>query len=521
MNNKTKIFLFLVPALLFAACDVEENLVGEFNERPEEPEAGVDPCTGSVQGAGGLEYLWLSSAYGTLFNSGTANHGSYFSIQGVSSDEMAIPAKGGDWFDGGIWIDMHKHEYTPSNGPLDGTWIAQYDAIAEINDIMPAYLPGGANPNAQYEAELTVLRAFYYYRLLDTYGRVKLVTSVGVDVPQSSRADVYNFVVSELTTAIDSGDLLDVAGNNAMITESVARGILARVYLNAEIYTGTPQWAEVITHTDAIINTGNYNLEPNYADVFKPDNDNSSENIWVVPYDQTTGGGMNIAQMTLHYGSQQTFNLAEQPWNGYAALEEFYNSYDAADERKANNFLVGPQTTPDGKPVIDFASETTDPELQLNYKPEINEVFPNANRDGGARLFKFSFAQCQRANMNNDYPLIRYADVLLMKAEAVARNAGNWSDPMTVSLVNQVRTRAGIPTVSSLTADSFLAERGREMFMEVTRRSDLIRFDKWGEAWWEKDASSAEHLKVFPIPLNQINASASSEFKLTQNPGYN
>lgn len=104
-----------------------------------------------------------------------------------------------------------------------------------------------------------------------------------------------------------------------------------------------------------------------------------------------------------------------QPWNGYAALEEFYNSYDNADSRKANNFLVGPQETADGEPIIDFASETTDPDLQLNYTPEINEVFPNANREGGARLFKFNFADCQRPDMNNDFPLVRYADVLLMK----------------------------------------------------------------------------------------------------------
>ncbi len=514
MNKTLKLFLIFMFPLAMVNCDLEENIVDTFGEDDPFSDTGgaSNPCTDPVTGSGGITHQWLTTAYGTLFSSGTANHGSYFSVQGVSSDEMAIPAKGGDWFDGGIWVDMHQHTYTPSNGPLEGTFTAQYNAINEVNTAL------AGQSNAQYEAELRVLRAFYYARLLDTYGRVKIVTTSGQDAPQATRQEVYDFVVSELNAAIDSGNLLAVPPNNAMITESAARGILARVYLNAEVYTGTPQWAEVIIHTDAIINTGNYNLEPNYSDAFKPDNDNSIENIWVVPYDQTTGTGMNIAQMTLHYGSQQTWNLEAQPWNGYAALEEFYNSYDSGDERKENNFLVGIQNTADGVPIIDFASETTDPDLELNYKPEINEVFPNANRDGGARLYKFNFTNCQRPDMNNDYPLVRYADVLLMKAEAVARNAGNWSDPMTLSLVNQVRTRAGISTVSSLTADSFLAERGREMFMEVTRRSDLIRYDKWGEAWWEKDANASDHLKLFPIPLAQIEASGGT---LTQNPGYN
>lgn len=499
------LFIFLTN------CELEEGIVDSLEMKPEESEV-ANPCTEEALGANGITHQWLETAYGTLFNSGTANHGSYFSIQGVSSDEMAIPAKGGDWFDGGIWIDMHRHTYTPSNGPLNGTWVAQYNAINEVNTALEG------QTEQQFLNELKVLRAFYYYRLVDTYGRVKLTIEPGEDVLQSSRAKVYKFIVEELSGAISSGNLLTSPPNNAMISEAAARGLLAKVYLNAEEYSGTAMWKEVITQTDAIINSGSYNLADDYGNVFAPDNDNNSENIWVVPFDQTTGSGMNIAQMTLHYGSQQTYNLASQPWNGYAALEEFYNSYEDADKRKANNFLVGPQLTSGGEPIIDFASETTDPDVQLNYTPAINEIFPNANREGGARLFKFNFANCQRDEMNNDYPLLRYADVLLMKAEATARSMDNWSNATTLGLVNQIRVRAGLAEVTSLTPEEFLAERGREMFMETTRRQDLIRFDKWGDTWWEKTATG-EHLKLFPIPLEQIEASKEPN-KLTQNPGY-
>jgi hypothetical protein len=516
MKKTFKLLLMLLIPIAMVNCDLDENIVDTFGE--EDPFAGggdaPNPCTGDVLGSGGITHTHLTTAYGTLFSSGTANHGGYWSVQHVSSDAMAIPAKGGDWFDGGIWVNMHRHTYSPTNGPLNDAFVGQYNALNEVNTA----LASEANP--QFVAELRVLRAYYYARLLDTYGRVKIITTPGVDAPQATRQQVYDFVVSELNAAIDSGNLLAIPANNAMISESAARGVLAKVYLNAEVYTGTANWAGVITQTDAIINTGNYNLEANYRDAFKPDNDNSTENIWVTPFDQTTGTGFNIAQMTLHYGSQQTFNLDAQPWNGYAALEEFYNSYDNTDDRKANNFLVGPQETANGEPIIDFASETTDPDLQLNYTPAINEVFPNANREGGARLFKFNFAECQRPNMNNDYPLVRYADVLLMKAEAEARTAGDWSNATTLGLVNQVRTRAGLSVAGSLTADTFLAERGREMFMETTRRSDLIRYGKWGDAWWEKDASSSDHLTMFPIPQAQIDASQTSANQLTQNPGY-
>jgi hypothetical protein len=116
--------------------------------------------------------------------------------------------------------------------------------------------------------------------------------------------------------------------------------------------------------------------------------------------------------------------------------------------------------------------------------------------------------------MDNDYPIIRLGDMYLIRAEATARIAGNWN--VALPDVNTIRARAGVAPLTSLTAEEFLAERGREMFMEVTRRQDLIRFGKFNDAWWEKPASAAFR-NVFPIPQEQIDASGGS---LTQNPGY-
>ncbi|MDE0471936.1 MAG: RagB/SusD family nutrient uptake outer membrane protein, partial [Ekhidna sp.] len=381
-------------------------------------------------------------------------------------------------------------------------------------------------------AQVRALRAYYYYRLLDLFGRVKIVTSIDnpdtedeneADASQSDRAEVFRFVEDELKAVIASGGLPTTI-NAERFTQSGANALLAKLYLNAEVYTGTAQWQDASDAADEVINSGLYMLTEDYGEVFSPTNSGDPEHILVAPYDQPSGrNGMNFSQMTLHYGNQATYNLAEQPWNGYTTLEDFYNSYESQDERRENNFLVGLQRDAGGNPIIDLAAEgAEDPDgFELNFTPKINELFPNAIRQGGARLSKFGFEDGAQSNMNNDYPILRYGDILLVKAEAEARLASNWSAPETVSLVNQLRARAGVSAYTSLTEDEFLAERGREMFMEASRRQDLIRFGRWGNQWWEKPSSDATVRQLFPIPQEQIDAArASGSEPLTQNPGY-
>ncbi|MCB0614009.1 MAG: RagB/SusD family nutrient uptake outer membrane protein, partial [Phaeodactylibacter sp.] len=200
------------------------------------------------------------------------------------------------------------------------------------------------------------------------------------------------------------------------------------------------------------------------------------------------------------------------PWTGYATLEEFYNSYEAGDKRKANNFIVGPQLDFSGSAILDFASD--DDDIQLNYTPAINELAPNSLREAGARPSKFSFKLLGRAEMDNDFPIVRLGEVYLIRGEARARQSGNWTDAE--ADVNVLRARAGVSEYNgNLTGDEFLAERGREMFQETSRRTDLIRFGKYNGTWWEKPASEPFR-NVFPIPQEQINAGTG----LTQNPGY-
>ena len=537
MKNIYKLFLLGCTVISVSACtDLDETLVGEVNA----PFNGEEPNFGAFDGGGAGPSDAVASAYNQLRESGSANHGGYWSVQSVSSDEMAVTQKGGDWYDGGIWIDMHRHTYGPSNGPVNGTWTAQYAAIGACNTALAS---GELDDNQT--AQVRALRAFFYYRLLDLYGRVKIVTTPGVDAPQATRAEVFNFVESELlaalgianvTLAMDlSASPLTTEVNPYRINQYAALGLLAKLYLNAEVYTGTPRYTEAAAAAGYVIDNGSYVLcdtgcsVPNagkrpsvdsdpeelegYAAVFAPNNQDNPEIIWSIAYDNVSGANMNFAQMTLHYSSQFTWNIQNQPWNGYSALEEFYNSYDDADARKEANFIVGEQSDYEGSVILDYAA--TDGNLELTYTPDINELEPNASRKGGARLGKFSFRQGQRDNMDNDYPIIRLGDLYLIRAEATARAAGDWSQAL--ADVNTIRARAGFTEgLGSITADEFLAERGREMFMEVTRRQDLIRFGKFNDPWWEKPAS-APFRNVFPIPQEQIDASGGS---LTQNPGY-
>lgn len=518
MKYLNRILLVVLTLFVGYACsDLDESLRGDFVEEDLDVNNPGLGATTNVNGT--IPNDGLSSAYSALLN-GTANHGSYFSITQISTDETVITQKGGDWFDGGIWLNMHRHDFRPTNPGLNGAWTAAYGGIQESNTLLAS-----GNLNANQTAQIRVLRAYFYWRLMDTFGRVKIVTTPGGDAPQVDRPDVYAFVISEITAALP-----DLGPNNgySRLNELSAQAMLAKLYLNAEVYTrpypytpgtGTPAWDDAIAAADVVINSGTYNLDTDFGSVFAPDNVDNIEHIFIAPYDEVTGSGMNFAQMTLHYPSQLTFDLQNQPWNGYSTLEDFYNSFDATDDRRDASFIAGAQTDLQGNPILDVAFDQADPDgAPINYTPAINELAPNGSRQAGARMGKFSFKIGQGNEMDNDYTILRYADVLMAKAEAVARRDGNWSNATTLGLVNQLRTRAGVSTYASLTEDEFLAELGREFFQESKRRMDLIRFEAWGDSWWEKSGHSDSYKNVMPIPLDQINAT--TDGSLTQHADY-
>lgn len=522
---------FASLALIGYSCtdlddDLEDTLTEEFNVEGVSTVGGPD--------AGGP----LLAAYSRL-RSGSAGNGGFFAASSVTSDEMSVPQKGGDWFDGGIWIQLHRHTWDAAHPSVEQAYGDAYVGIGECNGALES-----GNLDADQTAQARVLRAWYYWRLLDLFGNVKLITQVGVDAPQSNRQAVFNYVESELLGALGisavtanldlSASALGTGSNNYRVNQYAALSVLAKLYLNAVVYTGTPRFQEADWAATYVIDNGPYMLcgagctEPNaakrpgidedpaelegYAAVFAPTNQNNPEIIWSIEYNNVALGGMNFAHMTLHGPSQLTYALDSAPWNGFSVLEEFYNSYEDGDARKEASFLVGPQTDFTGSALLDFAAD--DGELQVNYTPQINELEPNAQRQAGARMKKFSFEILGRNDMNNDMPIVRLGDVHLLRAEARSRAAGDWN--LSLPDVNALRARANVAPLGSINADGFLAERGKEMFQEMSRRTDLIRFGKFQDTWWEKTNSDAFRI-LMPIPVIQINA---SEGSLTQNPGY-
>lgn len=461
----------------------------------------------------------VGAAYTNLYS--FMNHNTIWSIQEVSSDELAIPHRGADWEDGGQWLRMHRHAYNTKEESFNNAWQFCYRGVSNCNRIIEQL--GEADPAlaAKFISELKVLRALYYYYILDLYGNAPIVTDfkkAEASPATKPRAAVYAFVEKEVKDNVGS---LAKASTYARVNYYVGQAILAKLYLNAKVYTGTAKYDECIAACNEVLTASPYSLESAYANNFSPTNQGSKENIFAIPYDEKFAQGFNLVQMTLHYQSQSSFNTAEQPWNGYCTLAEFYNSYEDADLRKKANFLAGPQFSAGGARLSDDQAETNDPDGKpLTFTPELNELAPNCLRQAGARIGKYQYKLGAKRDADNDMPLFRLADIQLTKAEASWRKAGepaSYTDAPSLALVNALRTRSGVAPFTALTKANLLAERGREMFAEAWRRQDLIRFDVYTTAYGKfKTGVDKPCAIIFPIPDAQIQANKS----LTQNECY-
>jgi starch-binding outer membrane protein, SusD/RagB family len=472
----------------------------------------------------------LGATYASLQSFGS--HNSYWSGQMVSSDLAMIPQRGADWFDGGQWLRSHRHEFAAEgDANINNTWSDLYGGVNNCNRVIELFeslVEDGsvtAEDAAAFIGEVKTLRAYFYLLLMDTFGNVPIVTSFsGGDAapPTRSRTELFSFVEKELSENVPNLTKANDGTTYGRWNYWAGKALQCRLFLNAEVYTGSPRWQSAIAAADEIIDEQLYVLEGDYFANFAVDNGGSGENIFVVPYDNTQNSGFNWVQMTLHYSSQETFNTIDQPWNGYCSLQEFYNSFDDSDIRKGESgnlgvrgvFLAGPQFKADGiTRIIDVNAEPNDPDGQeVNFTPEINEHFPGTFRQAGVRIWKYEYENGTVNTMNNDFVLFRYGEVLLNKAEAEWRMNGGSAG---LDYINMLRQRSGLADLAAMTPEDVLAERGRELCFEGLRRQDLIRFQVWADEWDFKPISS-ENKRIFPIPQEQLNANPN----LVQNPGY-
>lgn len=478
--------------------------------------------------------------------------GNVFTLNEFTSDELIVPTRGADWYNAGVPQQLWLHTWTPTTGTVNDAWNDIYNGVGRVNFALLS-LGNLKNPPANIaniEAGLKVLRAYFYYLAMDMYGNVPIVTSFNTNpdsVTNSTRKQAYDFIESEIKDNIDLLPTDVTSATYGTVTKWMAFCLLAKLYINAEVYTGTQHWQDCINACDSVIESGHYSLTPEYFDNFSVNNEGSVENIFVVPYDKINITGNNMENQTLHYQNQTNFGLSGGTWNGYCANEDFYALFDTTSvyktqgaytyrtflDQRAGEWLIGQQynilySYPPDKNVVVKAPDSlrlkdAGTGLYLNLSPNVDTISnPAADfRLAGVRNIKYFPEAGTAGNQSNDMVIFRYADVLLMKAECEVRLGVNLPDALT--MVNQIRERAYSGNAandwksSDLTLKNILAERGRELAWEDWRRQDMIRFGTFGTARNpDKKQDPDDHYEIFPIPAQQI----SSNHNLKQNPGY-
>lgn len=473
--------------------------------------------------------------------------------QELSADQEVIPGRPNGWVDGGVYRRIHEHAWTADEGIVVNTWSRTYAGITNCNrliyQIESGIVPLTSNKEATI-AELKVLRASYYYILCDIYGNVPLVTKF--DLPagflpeQSTRKQVYDFIVKELTDNVPLLSEKNDVSTYGKFNKWAGYTLLAKMYLNAEVYSGTAEWAKCIQACDAIINSGGgYKLEIDQKNVFLTENQNSKEIIFALAMDEDYTNNWNAFDLhmeSLSPENQKTYNLLSAPWGGMSAIPQFISSYDTTDSRYQKNWIKGQQYSSSGEILLCQLGAFKD--KPLHY---INEVPSIASAESvhGYRLGKFEIKMGAAVQLSNDFPIFRYADVLMMKAESLLRTG---LADQAAAIVTQVRQRAfsANPSKATVTGQQlqsgstysygrrdvaqntneggadiqygrFLDELGWEFDQEGRRRQDMIRFGAFTKkSWLSHTATNNINKTIFPLPRIELTKNSN----LKQNPGY-
>lgn len=472
----------------------------------------------------------------------------------LSADQLAWPTKGRHGEDGGKWKRLHYHTWTVDEGGLNNAWRLMYTGVGFCNDpignIEKRSLSDMGITQAEKDsflAELKLLRAFHYLKLMDLFGNIPVVTQVGVPArPETmSQKDVFNFIEKEIKDNIDKAPKLSRTQLGRM-SQASGYAMLAELYLNAEIWTGTARWDDCIAATDKVINgsggaqNGNMALDPNITDQYKTTNDLSKEVIFSIAYNFTIANfEPSWPGEFYHFKQQEIYGGGRNGNDGIVVVPGNYTKYDVADLRRSNWLSIGPQVKfADGiTPVL--ASEeynglplTFVDNIQKNKTNSTVSNMSEGEENSGVRFNKYKLGNqvpgpggipVIDVNYNNtDWNVYRLTWIYFAKAEALMRKNGGIANDEALQLVNASKERAYtvgtyVPyTTATLTMDELLVERGREFIFEGFRRDDMIRFGKFTTGtWWDHTPTSATRA-LYPIPQQQRDLNTN----LQQNPGY-
>lgn len=567
-----KIFFFILAVAVFSAC-TKLNTPIESQYVPQTPVTAAD-YTG-----------YLNAIYSQLADnqSGTRYAVEYFRLQELSTDEAIIPARNGNYDDGGQYRLLHLHTWNSDHPTVGSVWQWGFQAINTCNTMIQQFNKAAATPmKTSSIAEARAVRDLFYFFLMDLYGNIPIVSDTvpGPIAPHTRpRPEVFAYIENDLKSIL--GSLPTAVGQPTYghATKWMAFALLEKMYLNAQVYTGTPRYTDAVAMADSILNSGLYSLDANYGSVFAPTNGPGvKETIFAIPYDANLIKGN---QMTRYGFASYVYPMYNLPNAGSVAMSTdsgfYHQNFGFPGDSRDTFWLRGPQKYFPGQAINTalYPSSiwgllqqlypaaiypTTNATLDANYNgvKNPNVLYSLGSAPASTVFWQVTYrdslvlrgdaikmdvgddilAQCegirskkfypdpnenpQTQDQNNDFPVFRLADVLLMKAEAILRGApatsvkGTLQTP--VVLMNMVRSRVGAqPAADPITVDSILPERAREFAWECWRRNDLIRFGQFENGWGFKAPGAADATRqIFPIPTTEL----STNQNLTQNPGY-
>lgn len=491
--NKVVIISFF-SAVIFSACTNLEVIESdsEFVLTTDDGTQTADPVA------------LLDASYKAL--SALTDQANIYSLSAHTSDLMIPPTRGVDWGDNGVWRTLHAHSWDASHAWVKNAWNQLNERVYNVNRVL------ASNPSPSQAAQAKFLKAFYMYQVMDLWGQVpfrEVTEGVDVDPRVYTRAEAFDIIVADLEAAAADLEVLG-PGQNVTASKAAANALLARLHLNKAVYTAAnaegpytfdnADMQKVADYCDAVAADG-YSLDDDYFNVFTAGS--ASETIFT----SIEGSPENRWYMTLNYDQNPS------GWNGFTTLADFYDSFEEEDQRIgkpalvdgteysgiAHGFLLGDQFDDNGDPL-----ENNRQGGQLNFKKEIK--LAGAAVDEGIRVIKYHPATA------GNYILLRYADVHLMKAEALMRSGDTAG---ALALVNELRTSRGASKLENLDEATMLAERGKELYWEGIRRTDQVRFGTFTSTWHEKTNTDAYRV-LFPIP----GVALASNPNLAQNPGY-
>ena len=528
----------LVAMTLTSCTDLDMSPNSQYTEDPSQ-NSGVDPMI-VVEAKMADVYFHLKGTLGRR----------YMEAQCLSSDEFTALAFAGGYYDSGTYAHQALHCSSPNDASIG--WYDDVTAgITKANTILEEL---GSGASAQMKAPARAIRAYYTWILMDSYGDTPILDKVqaeGSVVPRSPRKEVAEWIESELNDIIPV--LTDDVTENTYgkPTKWMAEALLAKLYINWPVYTAesvdqydaataaNPKLDACIAACDDIINSGKFNLgSVDYLHKFSYDNGWTVEDfIYAIPYDAINRQGMQYARPRTFkdmknllpnvYGSTDKFT---QSFGGNMVVTpEFAKLFSLDGDVRNLCILRGDVYVRDPKTL----RPTTEPFMYKGNQVHFTEDITLAKKDNTIEVGNDANAYQQGChsikwfttpadynngrNQSNDLPIFRYADILLMKAEALTRQGSSGAK----ALFNQIRSYAGAPTIANEpTLQEIYDERGREFFDENWRRNDMIRFGHYEDEFFPHykdfpDANFDKRHRIFPVPQNTINLNG-----WEQNPGY-